>query len=251
MRRGGSVSEPSHPSPFPAIAAVNAPTSLSAATSRVLGTRARRRPLTRPIRGITVGAAFPSDGPVSVLLAGEAPGPQGCDQSGRPFVGDLAGLHLFRALVATGRATFPALPPGASPPPWDGAAMRDAGYLPTLHDTAITNAYPTCPTADGFRFVAPTRAQVESAENLARLRDEVAAARGRGLRSVVVLGKAADRAFGTVLGLRDDPTLRYHAICHPSAQGLLTTAPGRGKGAAIADLEDRWVARLTAILRDA
>ncbi len=218
----------------------------------VLGTRAPRRPRTRPIRGIVVGAAFPpGDGPVSVLLAGEAPGPQGCDQSGHPFVGDLAGRHLFRALVATGRATFPALPPGATPPAWDGATMRDAGYLPTLHDAAITNAYPACPTPDGFRFVAPTRAQLESAENLARLRGEVAAARARGLRAVVVLGKAADRVFGAALGLRDDPTLRYHAVCHPSAQGLLTTAPDRGRGAAIAELEDRWVARLVEILRGA
>jgi hypothetical protein len=185
-----------------------------------------------------------------VLLAGEAPGPQGCDQSEHPFVGDLAGLHLFRALVATGRATFPALPPGTSPPVWDGATMREAGYLPTLHGTAITNAYPVCPTADGFRFLTPTRAQVESAENLVRLRDEVAKARARGLRAVIVLGKAADQVFGAVLGLRDDPTLRYHAVCHPSAQGLLTTAPNRGRGAAIADLENGWVAQLTAILRD-
>ena len=222
------------------------------APAEVLGARAPRRPLTRPIRGVVVGAAFPpGDGPVSVLLAGEAPGPQGCDQSGHPFVGDLAGRHLFRALVATGRASFPALPPGAGPPPWDGAAMRDAGYLPTLRDTAVTNAYPACPTVDGFRFVAPTRAQAESPENLARLRGEVAEARRRGLRAVVVLGKAADRVFGTALGLRDDPTLRYHAVCHPSAQGLLTTAPNRGKGAAITDLEDRWVAQLEAILRSA
>jgi hypothetical protein len=67
---------------------------------------------------------------------------------------------------------------------------------------------------------------------------------------VIVLGKAADQVFGAVLGLRDDPTLRYHAVCHPSAQGLLTTAPNRGRGAAIADLENGWVAQLTAILRD-
>lgn len=218
----------------------------------MLGARAPRRPLTRRIRGVVVPGAFPPDGgPVSVLIAGEAPGPQGCDQSEHPFVGDTAGLHLFRAVVATGRATFPALPPGATPPSWDGAVMRATGYLPTLHDTVITNAYPACPTVDGFRFVAPPRAQVESAANLARLRGEVAEARARGLRAVVVLGKAADRAFGTVLGLRDDPTLRYHAICHPSAQGLLTTAPNRGKGASIADLEDRWVAQLTAVLRGA
>jgi hypothetical protein len=218
----------------------------------VLGARAPRRPRARPIRGVVVGAAFPpGGGPVSVLLAGEAPGPQGCDQSGHPFVGDLAGLHLFRALVAAGRATFPPLPPGAAPPVWDGAAMRDAGYLPTLHDTAVTNAYPACPTVDGFRFVAPTRAQVESPENLARLRGELAEARARGLRAVVALGRAADRAFGAVLGLRDDPALRYHALCHPSAQGLLTTAPNRGKGASITELEDRWVARLAEILGDA
>ncbi len=217
----------------------------------VLGVRAPRRPRSRPIRGVAVGAAFPAGGPVSVLIAGEAPGPQGCDQSGHPFVGDLAGLHLFRALVAAGRATFPPLPPGAAPPVWDGATMREAGYLPALHHTAITNAYSVCPTVDGFRFVAPTRAQVESPENLARLRAEVAAARARGLRAVVALGKAAERVFGTVLGLRDDPTLRFHAVCHPSAQGLLTTAPDRGRGAAIAELEARWVARLTAILRDA
>jgi len=40
-----------------------------------------------------------------------------------------------------------------------------------------------------------------------------------------------------------------HALPHPSAHGLLTSAPNRGKGARMADLEAAWVRNLTALVR--
>ena len=41
------------------------------------------------ILGTRVPARFPTKGPVSVLIFGEAPGPNGADKSGIPFFGDL------------------------------------------------------------------------------------------------------------------------------------------------------------------
>ena len=46
-----------------------------------------------------------------------------------------------------------------------------------------------------------------------------------------------------------DTGLTLHALPHPSAQGLLTSAPNRGKGARMADLEADWVRSLAALLR--
>jgi hypothetical protein len=66
----------------------------------------------------------------------------------------------------------------------------------------------------------------------------------RGADRVCCLGKVA----AAVVTLLDLP-ITVHALPHPSAQGLLTSAPDRGKGAKMADLEAAWVANLAALLR--
>ena len=91
------------------------------------------------IQGHPVPALFPASGPVSVMLFGEAPGPRGADQSGIPFWGDGAGITVYRALAATGRAEVP----GAAWGDWDGARFKALGLAPRLHGTALSNAYPS------------------------------------------------------------------------------------------------------------
>jgi len=51
------------------------------------------------ILGTPVPMLMPLDGPVHVLLVGEAPGPRGADKSGVPFLGDAAGKVLYDVLV--------------------------------------------------------------------------------------------------------------------------------------------------------
>ena len=71
---------------------------------------------------------------------------------------------------------------------------------------------------------------MSSAENVRRVRAELAKARRRGLHTVIVLGRTADWLLGTHLGLRDDPTIAYHQITHPSPLGLMGMAKRAGKG---------------------
>lgn len=176
------------------------------------------------------------------MLIGEAPGPRGADQSGIPFFGDRAGRPLYAALAQAGLLTWE----GGTPVgvPWDGKALLDAGIRPVVSQVVLTNAFDRCPTDDGRRFRAPTRSERESAANLARLRRDIDDAIARGADRVCCLGKVA-AAVVTLLEL----PLTMHALPHPSAQGLLTSAPDRGKGARLADLEAAWVARLAALLR--
>lgn len=189
-----------------------------------------------------VPTRFASDGAVDVLLFGEAPGPRGADQSGIPFWGDRAGILVYRALVATGRATVPA---GAFED-WDGARLRAAGRAPELHRTALGNAYPSCPTQDGHSFRAPTDRELRDPENVARLRQDLATAReqAQGRLQVITLGK---RAAFIVEGLLE-PGDRLAALPHPSAQGLLQAAPGKGRGLRLADLQEAWEAELRRLL---
>ena len=100
------------------------------------------------------------------MLFGEAPGPRGADQSGIPFWGDRAGLPVYRALEAAGLAQVPPAAYGA----WDGARLRELGLAPVLRHAALSNAYPCCPSSDLEHFRAPSDAELQSAENLARLR---------------------------------------------------------------------------------
>jgi uracil-DNA glycosylase len=175
------------------------------------------------------------------VLVGEAPGPRGADQSGIPFFGDRAGKPLYAAMRDAGVLQWIGNPDGV---PWDGAALIAAGVRPVVSHVLLTNAFDRCPTDDGQRFRAPSRVERESDANLARLRADIDLAMARGADRVCCLGKVAASVVG-LLGL----PITIHALPHPSAQGLLTSAPDRGKGARMADLEAQWIATLAALLR--
>jgi uracil-DNA glycosylase len=176
------------------------------------------------------------------MLFGEAPGPRGADQSGIPFWGDRAGLPVYRALEAAGLAQVPA----AAYEQWDGARFRDLGLAPVLSGVALSNAYPRCPSTDLQRFRAPTDAELRSPENLARLGGELEAAVARcpGTLRVIAMGRRAQ----WILGSGAWPGFELRGLPHPSAQGLLQAAPGKGKGMRLADLQAAWEARLAALL---
>jgi len=195
------------------------------------------------IHGRPVPALFPESGAVSVMLFGEAPGPRGADQSGIPFWGDGAGITVFRALVATGRAEVP----GAAWEDWDGARFKAMALIPRLHGTALSNVFPACPTKDGEHFHAPSNRQLLDPANLARLSAELARAAQGGTSPlrIIVFGK---RAEWVLRRLPDAPTFDLQALPHPSAQGLLQAAPGRGKGMKLEDLKEAWQARLMSLL---
>ncbi|GJG89835.1 hypothetical protein tb265_50160 [Gemmatimonadetes bacterium T265] len=53
---------------------------------------------------------------------------------------------------------------------------------------------------------------------------------------------------GAAPGLRAEPGVRYVAVPHPSAQGLLSAAPDRGRGAHLRDLAAGWRHRLAQVL---
>ncbi len=176
------------------------------------------------------------------MLVGEAPGPRGADQSGIPFFGDRAGRPLYAALLQAGVLSWAGRSPDGVP--WDGRSLIEAGVRPVVSHVILTNAYDRCPTDDGRSFRAPTRSERESPDNLARLRRDLDDAIAHGADRVCCLGKVA----ASVVSLLELP-LVVHALPHPSAQGLLTSAPDRGKGARMADLEAAWVADLAALLR--
>jgi len=195
------------------------------------------------IHGQPVPALFPVSGAVSVMLFGEAPGPRGADQSGIPFWGDGAGITVYRVLAATGRAEVPA----AAWEDWDGARFKALGLAPQLRQTALSNAFPACPTKDGEHFHAPSNRELLAPANLARLASELArASEGRSspLR-VIAFGKRAEWVLGRLPGA---PVFDLHALPHPSAQGLLQGAPNRGKGLRLEDLREAWQAQLKALL---
>jgi uracil-DNA glycosylase len=192
------------------------------------------------IRGVPVPPLIPKVGAVFVLLVGEAPGPRGADKSGVPFFGDAAGKHLYRALERLGAMR---LPPDIDTMPWDGAHFAAASLRPEPRGVALGNAYDRCPTDDGHAFRAPTRGEMEGTANLARLDRELDALVARGLRGIVTLGRVATRTIDVVLAARPRPQLVRRAVPHPSAQGLLSMAPDRGRGARMADLQDAWMER--------
>jgi len=195
------------------------------------------------IYGRPVPALFPESGLVSVMFFGEAPGPRGADQSCIPFWGDGAGITVYRALVATARAEVPE----AAWEDWNGARFKTLGLSPRLHDTALSNAYPACPTKDGDHFHAPSNCDLLAPANLERLSAELArAAAGRAspLR-VIAFGKRAQWVLSRV---PEPPPIELRVLPHPSAQGLLQAAPHRGKGLMLADLRAAWQENLQALL---
>lgn len=177
------------------------------------------------------------------MLFGEAPGPRGADQSGIPFWGDRAGTCVYRALEAAGLAQVPA----AAYLDWDGARFRDAGLAPVLRGAALSNAFPVCPTRDFQTFRAPTDKELLASGNLERLRRELAEASDRcpdRLR-VIAMGRRAQWVFARIEGA---PDFQLEVLPHPSSQGLLQAAPGKGKGLKLDDLRREWEARLAALL---
>lgn len=188
-----------------------------------------------------VATLFPQEGPVEVVLLGEAPGPLGADQSGLPFWGDRAGRLVYRALAATGRATIP----DAAWDPWDGKRFHTEGLRPRLHGVALGNAFPHCPTDDGDHFRAPKDKELFSEENLSRLAQDLARASGGRALRVITLGK---RAWALRERIMVDLPLHWRGLPHPSAQGLLQAAPEKGKGLKLSDLQAAWEKDLQALL---
>ena len=176
------------------------------------------------ILGTSVQPLVPLSGPVHVLLVGEAPGPRGADKSGVPFFGDAAGRPLYDVLR---RLHAVALSGDADAVDWDGATLRAAGFMPTAHGIALGNAYDRCPTDNGVNFRTPTRRELEGAENIARLTGELAA--------------ASAPMHGII----------RRSVAHPSAQGLLSMAPERGRGAKMVELQAEWRTRLALAIVDA
>ncbi len=200
------------------------------------------------ILGTAVPMLVPADGPVHVLLIGEAPGPRGADKSGVPFLGDAAGKVLYDALVRVGAMT---LPPELDHMAWDGALFAARGIVPVAQGVALGNAFDCCPTDNGATFRAPTRLELEGPENFARLTRDIDRLRARGLQGIVTLGRVAARTIDTLLKRAPMPELARRALPHPSAQGLLSMAPDRGRGAKMADLQEAWMVRCHAAVLQA
>ena len=194
--------------------------------------------LTARIIGAAVPMLVPRHGPVRVLIIGEAPGPRGADKSAVPFWGDAAGRHLYEALAAVGAVTLPANYHRVA---WDGAVFRKNALMPVAHGVALSNAYDRCPTDDGFRFRAPTRSELLGPPNRARFAAELDRLGERGLSGILTLGRVATNTVATMLEARPGHALRTASVVHPSAQGLLSMAPNRGKGARMPDLQAQWM----------
>jgi len=193
------------------------------------------------IRGVSVSAVFPETGDLDAFIFGEAPGPRGADKTGIPFWGDGAGLPLYRALTRAGRAIVPE----AAWDDWDGMRFNQQSLRPVLIRVALSNAFPRCPSDDGRRFRAPSRAELNSAQNVQRLGDELQKAKSRQVRCIITLGNSARHILSSLAGAADIP---WVGLPHPSAQGLLSTAPNKGKGARMSDLAAAWEDRLASLL---
>jgi DNA-binding transcriptional LysR family regulator len=125
---------------------------------------------------------------------------------------------------------------------WDGARFAEHQLRPALRGVALGNAFDRCPTDDGRKFRAPSRAELESSANMQRLADDVNRARARGLNTIVALGSVASRVMGMLVAAHASewPEVSVQSVPHPSAQGLLSAAPDRGRGARLADLAAAW-----------
>jgi uracil-DNA glycosylase len=190
-----------------------------------------------------VAPLFPRAGKVKMMLFGEAPGPLGADKSGIPFWGDRAGLPVYRALEEAGLAKVPE----EAYQGWSGERFQRLGLEPELLDVALSNAFPSCPTRDGQTFHAPTDAELRNPSNLSRLKQELKMAQERcpSQLRVITLGR---RAAWTLKRLEQEPPFELWELPHPSAQGLLQAAPGKGKGLKLADLQRAWEENLRELL---
>jgi hypothetical protein len=66
---------------------------------------------------------------------------------------------------------------------------------------------------------------------------------------VIVLGRTADWLLGTHLGLRDDASIAYHRITHPSPLGLMGMAKRAGKGVRVSTMKEQWQKDFQRMLR--
>src|SRR5262249_16659778 len=155
-----------------------------------------------------------------------------------------AGKLVYRALEAAQMAVVPPL----AWQHWDGAELRRLGLYPRLRKCALSNVYPACPTHNGEQFRAPSDAELRSPTNRVRIERELARARRRsnGPLDVIALGRRAAWLLERLGGERDFVLV---SLGHPSAQGLLQSAPNRGRGCRLRDLEEGWQATLLATLR--
>ena len=195
------------------------------------------------IEGRRVEALFPAEGPIRILLMGEAPGPLGADQSGLPFWGDRAGQLVYRALEAAGMAEIPT----TAWEDWDGGRFKAMGLRPLLRGAVLGNAYPCCPTDDGQKFRAPKDKELRDPANLARLGADLAKAAARCPRRLHIIGLGR-RAAWVLDKLTDPPPYDLTVLPHPSAQGLLQAAPDKGRGMRLKDLQEAWTDQLKALL---
>jgi hypothetical protein len=108
---------------------------------------------------------------------------------------------------------------------------------------ALGNAFDRCPSDDGASFRAPLRSELESPRNLSRLNRDLDQLMTHGLKGIVTLGRVATRTVDVLLTQNPRPALARRALPHPSAQGLLSMAPDRGKGAKMAALQEVWMVR--------
>jgi hypothetical protein len=68
----------------------------------------------------------------------------------------------------------------------------------------------------------------------------------RGASKVITLGRCAAQTLEPLAGERG---LKFIALPHPSSQGLLMSAPGKGRGMRLEDLRAQWEMRLVDALR--
>jgi uracil-DNA glycosylase len=195
------------------------------------------------ISGKQVAAFFPEEGGIHAIVFGEAPGPRGADRSGIPFWGDGAGIPLYRALKQAGCADFPEQVWDV----WEGGQLIRLGFRPRLRGVALSNAFANCPSDDGHRFRAPKKSEWASLENQKRLSGELELAARRGCERIVTLGRCAAQALRELAAQKGWTLV---ALPHPSSQGLLMDAPGKGRGMRLADLQVAWQKRLEFAVRE-
>jgi len=146
-----------------------------------------------------------------ILVIGLAPGLQGAARTGRAFVGDSSGAFLFSALFRNGLSNSPE--PGSA----------------RLLGVGITNAVKCYPPAN-----KPTGSEVRNCESfLRRELESYIRIRNRDKRSLIVLGRIAQQATYTALGVRApsfkhgsshlvSPKLSVFTSYHPSRLNVNT-----------------------------
>ena len=147
----------------------------------------------------------------TILIIGLAPGLHGAARTGKAFVGDFSGKFLFSALFRNGLCNDP-----------DPSQARLSGV-------GITNAVKCYPPAN-----KPTGSEVRNCQSFLRRELETySRIRNRNKRSLVVLGRLAQQATYSALGVQAplfehgssqlvNPKLGVFASYHPSRLNVNT-----------------------------